>query len=99
MTNDPEIRSRIDGQRSGQDKPSRAAEYVAALYIALVLCTPWLLRETPWLTPPSKGVEIQMSNTAQMQATADQDAVLARRPAIAKAPVNGNVAVRANQGR
>jgi len=45
-------------------KRSRAAEYIAALYIALVLCTPWLLREVSWLTPPSNGVEIQFSKPA-----------------------------------
>ena len=38
-------------------KRSRAAEYIAALYIALVLCT-------PWLTPPSNGIEIQFSKAA-----------------------------------
>ena len=43
---------------------SRAAEYIAALYVALVLCTPWLLREVSWLTPPSNGVEIQLSKPA-----------------------------------
>jgi hypothetical protein len=48
---------------AGPDKPSRAAEYVAALYVALVLLTPWLLRDAP-LFAPSKGVEIQMSYRA-----------------------------------
>lgn len=42
---------------------SRAAEYIAALYIALVLATPWLLRDAQ-LFAPSKGVEIQMSYRA-----------------------------------
>ena len=28
---------------AGPDKPSRAAEYIAALYVVLVLLTPWLL--------------------------------------------------------
>jgi len=91
MTNDPDTPTRVD-------KPSRAAEYIAALYVALVLCTPWLLREAPWLTPPSKGVEIQMSNTAQMQAAAEHDAVLARRPAPAGA-TGGNHGVHANAAR
>ncbi len=103
MTNDPVPGSgfddRNDGGRSGHDEPSRAAEYIAALYVAILLCTPWLLRETPWLTPPSKGVEIQMSNTAQMQAAADHDAILARRPALANVPANGNLPVRANPAR
>ena len=103
MTNDRGTRCRIDGhddgRRSGRDRPSRAAEYIAALYVALVLCTPWLLREAGWLTPPSKGVEIQMSNTAQMQATAEHDAVLARGPAPAKLSANGNLPPRANAAR
>ena len=47
-------------RRAGPDKPSRAAEYIAALYVALVFLTPWLLRDAP-LFAPSKGVEIQMS--------------------------------------
>ena len=103
MTNDPVPRSGFDDhdddRDSGHDRPSRAAEYIAALYVALLLCTPWLLRETPWLTPPSKGVEIQMSNTAQMRAVADHDAVLARRPALANAPANGNLPVHGNPAR
>ena len=102
MMNDSVPRSgfdRDDGRRSAPDRPSRAAEYIAALYVALLLCTPWLLRETPWLTPPSKGVEIQMSNTAQMRAAADHDAVLARRPALTNVPANGNLPVRANPAR
>ena len=45
---------------AGPDKPSRAAEYIAALYVALVLLAPWLLRDAP-LFAPAKGVEIQMS--------------------------------------
>jgi hypothetical protein len=48
---------------AGPDKPSRAAEYIAALYVVLVLLTPWLLRDAP-LFAPSKGVEIQMSYKA-----------------------------------
>ena len=45
-------------------KPSRAAEYIAALYIALVLMTPWLMRDVSWLTPPSRGAEIPVVNRA-----------------------------------
>lgn len=48
---------------AGPDKPSRAAEYIAALYVALVLLTPWLLRDAMFFAP-SKGVEIQMSYKA-----------------------------------
>lgn len=103
MMSEPVARSGFDDRDDGRDRPSRAAEYIAALYVALLLCTPWLLRETPWLTPPSKGVEIQMSNTAQMKAAAEHDAVLARRPALANAPAAssppGNLPVRANPAR
>jgi hypothetical protein len=56
-----EPRRALDGKPS---RPSRAAEYIAALYVALVLGTPWLLRDASMLTPPSKGVEIQMSRGA-----------------------------------
>jgi len=45
------------------EKPSRAAECIAALYVALLLLTPWLLRDAP-LFAPSKGFEIQMSDKA-----------------------------------
>jgi hypothetical protein len=48
---------------SGTARRSRAAEYIAALYIALVLATPWLLHDAA-LFSPSKGVEIQMSYKA-----------------------------------
>ena len=43
-------------------KPSRAAEYIAVLYFALVLGAPWLIRDALILTPPSLGVEVQMVN-------------------------------------
>jgi hypothetical protein len=43
---------------------SRAAEYIAALYIALVLCTPWLVRDSNVLMPPSMGLEIQVVSKA-----------------------------------
>jgi hypothetical protein len=56
-------------------KRSRAAEYVAALYIALVLCAPWLLREVSWLTPPSNGVEIQLSTPAPASPAVDARAL------------------------
>ena len=45
------------------EKPSRVAEFVTALYVVLVLLTPWLLRDAP-LFAPSKGFEIQMSRQA-----------------------------------
>ena len=67
------------------DKPSRAAEYIAALYVALVLLTPWLLRDASLLAPPSTGVEIQMSNKA------------APAPALVTLPdAPANIRVRAN---
>lgn len=53
-------RRAADSQR---EKPSRAAEYITALYVALVLLTPWLLRDAS-LFSPSKGVEIQMGSKA-----------------------------------
>jgi hypothetical protein len=42
-------------------KTSRAAEYIAALYIALLVCTPWLVRDASFLRPPSSGIEIHLS--------------------------------------
>jgi len=45
-------------------RTSRAAEIVAALYFALVLSTPWLVRDASFFVPPSHGVEIQMLNRA-----------------------------------
>ena len=63
MTTTPdEMHERSDHRRTGPEKRSRAAEYIAALYIALLFCAPWLLREASLLTPPSRGVEMQMSN-------------------------------------
>ena len=54
-------------QDAEREKPSRAAEFITALYVVLVLLTPWLLRDAP-LFAPAKGVEIQMSRQAQPQA-------------------------------
>jgi len=62
-----------DGRDDGREKPSRVAECVAALYIALVLMTPWLLRDVSWLTPPSHGAEIQVVNQATAAAAAPAD--------------------------
>jgi len=63
MTTTPdEMQEPPDRRRPGPEKRSRAAEYIAALYIALLVCAPWLLREASLLTPPSRGVEMQMSN-------------------------------------
>jgi hypothetical protein len=52
------------GQKVKPEKPSRAAEYIAALYVALLLCTPWLVRDALTLTPPTQGVEMQIVSRA-----------------------------------
>jgi hypothetical protein len=70
-----------------REKPSRAAEYIAALYVALVLMTPWLLRDAP-LFAPSKGVEIQMSNRSAPPPTVELKA-RATQPGDAR-PVSAN---------
>jgi hypothetical protein len=53
---------------------SRAAEFVAALYVALVLCTPWLVRDSLTLTPPSSGIEMQFLSQALPPAASDTTA-------------------------
>ena len=56
LFDDPAKRAEsTDPRPSGK---SRAAEYIAALYIALLVCTPWLVREASFFRP-SAGVEIQ----------------------------------------
>ena len=45
-------------------KKSRAAEYIAALYIALLVCTPWLVRDASLFRPPSTGIEMHLSVAA-----------------------------------
>ena len=45
-------------------KTSRAAEYIAALYIALLVCTPWLVRDASYFRPPSSGIEMHLSTAA-----------------------------------
>jgi hypothetical protein len=45
-------------------KKSRAAEYIAALYIALLVCTPWLVRDASLFRPPSTGIEMHLSASA-----------------------------------
>ena len=76
MMNPPAER---DGRNDGRERPSRAAECVAALYIALVLLTPWLLRDVSWLTPPSHGAEIQVVDHATAPAPS-ADGRLSRMP-------------------
>ena len=58
-------------------KQSRAAEYIAALYVALVLCTPWLVRDALILTPPSQGVEMQVVSKATTPPPAEKSAPVA----------------------
>ena len=53
------------------DKPSRAAEYIAVLYVALLLCAPWLLRDSAHLVPPSNGIEVQVVNKVAAHGTAN----------------------------
>jgi len=57
-------------------KKSRAAEYIAALYIALLVCTPWLVRDASLFRPPSTGIEMHLS-----AATLHADAVELTAPA------------------
>ena len=42
-------------------KTSRAAEYIAALYVALLVCTPWLVRDASFFRPPPAGIEMHLS--------------------------------------
>jgi len=51
-------------------KTSRAAEYIAALYVALLVCTPWLVRDASFLRPPSTGIEMHLSAAAPVQVDA-----------------------------
>ena len=62
------------GQKVKPQKPSRAAEYIAALYVVLVLCTPWLVRDALTLTPPSQGVEMQVVSRAKPPAADEKNA-------------------------
>ena len=43
---------------------SRAAEYIAALYVALLVCTPWLVRDASFFRPPATGIEMHLSTAA-----------------------------------
>jgi len=54
------------GQRVETRSPRRshAAEYIAALYIALLVCTPWLVRDASFFRPPSTGIEMHLSAAA-----------------------------------
>jgi len=54
---------------------SRAAEYIAALYIALLVCPPWLVLDASFFRPPTTGIEMHLSNAAPVSVD-----VLARAP-------------------
>jgi hypothetical protein len=60
------------GHRGEPRRPgkSRAAEYIAALYIALLVCTPWLVRDASFFRPPGTGIEMQLSTAAPVSADA-----------------------------
>lgn len=57
-----------ESTQSRRPKTSRAAEYIAALYIALLVCTPWLVRDASFLRPPSTGIEMHLSAAAPVHA-------------------------------
>jgi len=63
----PEANPAADKRRPGR---SRAAEYIAALYIALLVCTPWLVRDASFLRPPTTGIEMHLSASAPVPADA-----------------------------
>jgi len=58
----------VDTGQAGETRShgkSRAAEYIAALYIALLVCTPWLVRDASFFRP-SAGIEMNLSTAAPM---------------------------------
>lgn len=57
-----------ESRASRRPKTSRAAEYIAALYIALLVCTPWLVRDASFFRPPSTGIEMHLSVAAPAHA-------------------------------
>ncbi len=60
----PSSTERKESRETGTHKRSRAAEYIAALYIALLVCTPWLVRDASLFRPPSTGIEMHLSVAA-----------------------------------
>jgi hypothetical protein len=86
MGNDQPGKPDPDAER---EKPSRAAEYIAALYVALVLLTPWLLRDAPFFAP-AKGVEIQMSKQALPPHARDAAPQPAPQGAVKNVPARAN---------
>jgi len=57
----PSSAERKETRETRTHKRSHAAEYIAALYIALLVCTPWLVRDASFFRPPSTGIEIHLS--------------------------------------
>ena len=57
----PPPTERNESRETRTDKKSRAAEYIAALYIALLVSTPWLVRDASLFRPPSTGIEMHLS--------------------------------------
>src|SRR5437016_12072281 len=60
----PSPAERKESREKRTDKRSRAAEYIAALYVALLVCTPWLVRDASLFRPPSTGIEMHLSAAA-----------------------------------
>jgi hypothetical protein len=46
------------------DHRLRRAQMVSALYVALLLCTPWIVRESTLLLPPSASASAEASSEA-----------------------------------
>jgi hypothetical protein len=57
----PPSTERNESRKTRTHKKSRAAEYIAALYIALLVSTPWLVRDASLFRPPSTGIEMHLS--------------------------------------
>ena len=60
----PPSTERNESRETRTHKKSRAAEYIAALYIALLVSTPWLVRDASLFRPPSTGIEMHLSAAA-----------------------------------
>lgn len=60
----PPSTERKETRETRTPKKSRAAEYIAALYLALLVCTPWLVRDASLFRPPSTGIEMHLSVAA-----------------------------------
>jgi hypothetical protein len=59
------LRRRVtEAYPSPMGKASTLAVFIGALYVALLVCTPWLIRESTLLLPPSASVSAQASSVA-----------------------------------